>query len=286
MPLQNKGFDIKLEEVSAAGLPKNRSMWCYTVTLPPNSRHRAICLDFKGKLDLTDPKNFDAKTATDSPALDWGEVSYDKVDPNGPVGPKNTKTTVCWKAKDNDKPHKAAAAPANTVRICFIGPADGRAGDVSLETNSFIKEEDSNKGGWADLDHGSKEGLEAPLAAALNDDEANEELASIAIGLGLSTGLSSGLVRLVNGELTMLFPDSVTFDDPVDFDALVDVEIPSVSLADLAATDLRAVRLAEDQVRLLREAFDVSSIQDLLDNPDFERLTLLFRALGGRSELG
>ena len=65
MPL-TEGYDIVLEQVKRDGLPENRAIWKYIVTLPPGV-YKEVCIDFKGKIEgLTNPAK---KTSLDSSAI-------------------------------------------------------------------------------------------------------------------------------------------------------------------------------------------------------------------------
>lgn len=182
-----KGFDVVLDGVEDIGL-SNRRLWKYKLKFGKKLKHTKICVDFDGELgNLSNPSNFDKKSATDHADFEWSgfetKTFRDPVDKSK----KTKKTFVCLKAKGGKDRKPVSIDEGAEIDLRFIGPAKGKAGKVSLHSQTVGSIPNSNKIGLAEKTWGDKGSTEVPMAMVGEQSDEAEELPILADEVVLHT---------------------------------------------------------------------------------------------------
>lgn len=281
MPL-TEGYDIVLEQVKRDGLPENRAIWKYIVTLPPGV-YKEVCIDFKGKIEgLTNPANIFGEKATDATGvLEWGG-SRTSIDTFG-TDPKQVDLTfVCLKAKKD-------SFFGAQFKLNFIGPSKGAPSGVSLHTNELVRlEEDDTKVGYAWVNHGVKDGQEAPLAfLPVTDKPVPSDQIVVATAEPVSMSLSAAQLTVTNRGLVVPSSISVHLEDEVDLSQILESRIARLSISEILESPLASLLgLTDAQWKTLGKTLNVSTVGELLSNELIDRLTSLRRVIASQRSGG
>jgi hypothetical protein len=148
-----------------------------------------------------------------------------------------------------------------------------------LRTTSRVREQDSNKLEWVNLDHGEKDGLEVPLAAALEPGFSDGEVVD-----AVPTPRGPGQKLFVRGGELIIPPGTgIGVSDVLDLAEVVDETLSEQPIDTILGSELtRVLGIDDEQATRLAEAFGATTVQQLLRNPAFGRLLRLAQTVGVR----
>jgi hypothetical protein len=151
---------------------------------------------------------------------------------------KKDKTHICLKSK---KDKNIEIDKDVEIELRFVGPANGKAGNVSLHTKSVVAITNSNRRSLQDLDWGEKGSTEVPIAMTV-EGEANEN----------------------ETDQTFAF---------LDLDTVLDLETASADIDAILAAPLSVIAgLPADRWALIAEATGATNVGELIENEAIENI--------------